>query len=359
MTTPPLSNEQFDQYIFWGLNTEGVDLGDTEQRDQLLHKLLAACFSMRELTHGHASYFEPWSGAVVIDAQGSAEQRLLSLLHETAHLTASHNIFGSTIQALSDVQDALLKALDALGVLSRILGSWDNPEEFRERLVTHRDLIRDTYRHATAGPLLGAFHQLATRRRLMLDRWQVYQEGFATYAEVHEEVSPFIRSIIPAVLGLKETEIAAVLARARSEKLSLLSTKSSFLPDVYHEGYGLFQRLFDRGERNVFVAATFACHFPYHACDLVDCPDAAFDQLVDSELLNIDLRLKRLAEYPVALPGASSSSDSHRTVLEFILRRELPEPFAPTARCYERGRQRMSEMQGRSRALLGGLRNPG
>jgi hypothetical protein len=358
-----LTSNQFDAYVFWGVNTEGVDLADTKERDRLLENLLAEAFKLRLLHHGSASYFDPSAGAIVIDADIPLEQQILNFKHEVAHLIASKNIFGSTLDAFSDLQDVLCKAYErpVLAAISYLVGDmieevfdidakqfkeeWKEKGEYaiaryyRQHLSKNRRRVAEVYNDPTFSSFRQIFQRIADRRTALHGSWRVYQEGFATYREVHEINDPVIAELAKQSFGLSQSDwdrLSDAVKEVRTRKLGRLESNRSRVSRTYREGYELFRRLAASDENSIFPACNFACHFPYHACDLVDCSDEHFDRLLNSLILNVSKRLERLADRPTILAKASlEDHTTHRDVLEYILGTAIPDEISETARSFD------------------------
>ena len=276
-----LSKEQFDAYVFWGINTEGVDLSDTNNRDRLLQNLLTHAFKLRLLNHGSTSYFDPTAGAVVVDVEVPQAQQLLNFKHEMAHLVASQNIFGRTLDAFSDLQDVLYKAYErpVLSAISYILGDmveelydvdakqfkeeWAEKGEYaialyyRHHLSKNQSRVAEVYNDSTFSSFRRIFLRVADRRNSLMRSWRLYQEGFATYKELHEFCDPMIAELAKQAFGLSQTDwdrIDGAANEARVRKLANLWRIST----TYRKGFQVFQRLAECDEKIVFAACAFA-----------------------------------------------------------------------------------------------------
>ena len=380
-----LTSEQLDAYVFWGMDTDGVDLSDSRERDRLLHTLLKKCFNLRRRIHGHSSYFDPAVHAIVIETDAPLEQQLLNFAHEISHVIASQNIFGRTLQAFSDLQDVVYKALEPLQAIAYVFSdlatdvvdldtlqfsdAWQERGEqqishyFQDYLSTHRGRVLEIYGDPNFRRFRDLFQRLANRRRSLTRAWRLCQEGFATYKEVHDGIYPPIADLAIKCFGLAAPQmghLADIMAHEQSRKRALLESHNPHLSRTYHDGYALFRTLAEHDERYVFLASSFSCHFPYHACDLVECSDLRFHELVDSCMLNVDMRLRRLAERPSILKAVNSDRDSHRGVLEFIIGQPIPKEISLGARCFDsweaqhiRGANSITQALGLPRAASG------
>ncbi len=269
-----------------------------------------------------------------------------NLLHELAHAELANTPLGFLRQTLFELSARLADSLYQTRVLpvlrehavkhfssderqpdaGLISGA---PRTFAEQERT-RKVADQLYQHAhddivnslfadVSREQIELFLLLQRRHKAIAEHSILSHEAAATYWQLGDR--PGLESAYASAFGLlgKVFPASGELGGLRE----FVRAKSQSLSGVWKEAFELAREIESRvgNEKAVMLAAKLALHFDYRDCKLLDMPEAEFHGLTESIHLSADLRMKALADMPIALKAACESEGAEVSLLQATLRR--------------------------------------